>query len=115
MTFINPMIESQLSFLEMQLKGALGQAVELGHPSFFITPAALNAVDVSFARGELISIVVNSEMIVETDIKQAIVTGPAVRMNARSRIDFPPDDPMQGGLGGVRHDFRIDHHAITDA
>ena len=106
------MIESKLSFFEMQIESTLGQAVELGHPSFCIAPKAFDAVDVTFARGELIGPVVDSEMLVKADIDQTIVTGPAVGMDDRSWVNVTPDNPLKSGLGAVRHDFRIDH-ALT--
>ena len=103
------MIESKLSFLEMQIEGTLGQAVELGHTSLCIAPETFDTVDVPFARGELIGPVVDSEMLVKADIHQPVVTKPAIRMDNRSRVDVASDNPLQCGLGAVRHDFCVDH------
>ena len=103
------MIESKLRFLEMQIEGTLGQAVKLGHTSFCIAPETFDTVDVPFARGELIGPVVDSEVLVETNVHQPVVTKPAIRMDNRSRVDVATDNPLQRGLGAVRHYFCVDH------
>ena len=85
------MVESKLSFFEMQIEGTLGQAIELGHASLCIAPETFDTVDVAFARGELIGPVVDTENLVKADIDQAIVTRLTVRMNNRSRVDVAPE------------------------
>ncbi len=47
------MIESKLSFFEMQIEGSFGQAVELGNPSLCIAPEAFDAVEVTFCNDPL--------------------------------------------------------------
>ncbi len=83
------MVESKLSFLEMQIEGSFGQAVELGHTSLCIAPEALDAIDVTFATGELVGTMIDSKMLVKADIDQPIVTRPAIRMNHRAGSMWP--------------------------
>ena len=103
------MVESKLSFLLMQIEGTLGQAIELGHTYLCIAPETFDPVDVSFTGGELIGAMVNAKMFVKADIYQPIVTRPAIRMVNRSRVDVAPNNPLQFGLGAVRHNFCVDH------
>ncbi len=95
------MVESKLSFLEMQIEGSFDQAVELGHTSLCIAPEALDPIDVTFATGEPVGTVIDSKMLVKADIDQPIVTRPAIRMNHRCRIDVASDNALQRGLRAV--------------
>lgn len=99
------MVESKLSFLEMQIEGTLGQAIELGHPSLCIAPETFDPIDVSFTGGELTGAMVNTEMLVKYDLHQPIVTRPAIRMDNRNQVDVSPDNLLQCGL----HNFRVEN------
>ena len=102
------MVKAEFSFFQMQVEGDDGYSVELLQPAFGITPERLNAVDMVLTLGKLIGAVVNSEMLIKTDIYQAIITAPAVRVNHRIGCDVSPDHPLQRGFGAIRHNLGID-------
>lgn len=52
---------------------------------------------------------VHPKILAIADIDQAVVTGPAIRMNYRTRIDVTLDNPLQCGLGAVEDDPCIAH------
>lgn len=54
------MVESKLSFFEMQIDCTLGQAIELGHPCIFIDQETFDRDDLSFTVGELIGVMVST-------------------------------------------------------
>ncbi len=58
--------------------------------------------------GELIHVMVNTKMLFESDIDQAIVTAPAVRMDDYVETDFAPYNCLQRTLLAVRDYLRID-------
>lgn len=103
------MVDSKLSFLEVQTEVRLGQAIELGQTPLCVASEAFYPVDVSFTGCEFICSVVNAVMLVKAKIHQSVVTRPASRMDNRSRMHVAPDNTLQCGFRSVRHDFCLDH------
>ena len=77
------MVKAEFSFFQMQVEGGNGYSVELLQPAFGITPERLDAVDMMLTPGKLTRTVVHSEMPIKTDIHQAIIAAPAIRVNHR--------------------------------
>ena len=101
-------VKAKLGFFEVQFEGLCWDAVELGESSFGITPERLDAVDVAFTGSEFVVAVVDPEMLVETDIDQAIIATPAVGMDDRTQVDFAPDHRLERGFGAIGDDFGVD-------
>jgi hypothetical protein len=102
------MIEAELCFFEMEVEGMFGDAVELEQAAFSEAPEAFDAVDVLWSAGELVVGVADSEVLVEAEIDQAIVTSPAVGMEHGFGSDSAADHRLQSGFGGVRIDLGVD-------
>lgn len=71
------MVESKLSFFQVQVKRVLSHAVKLGQATLCIAPERLNAVDMSFPIRKLIFTMMHSEVFIKPNIDQAVVTSPA--------------------------------------
>lgn len=65
----------------MQIECVSRDSIELLKPAFGKAPEALNAIDVLRATGKLIGSMLNSEVLRVTDINQAIIAAPAIRVN----------------------------------
>jgi len=102
------MVEAEFSFFKVEIKGLFRDAVELCQPSFCVAPEALDTVDMSFSTGKLISAMIDSKMLVEADIDQAIVPTPAIRMDDRGGIDVAPDNALERSFGAIGNDLGID-------
>ncbi len=77
------MVKAEFSFFQMQVEGDDGYSVELLQPAFGITPERFNAVDMMLAPRKFIGTVVHSKVFIKTDIYQAIIAAPAIRVNHR--------------------------------
>lgn len=49
---------------------------------------------------------IDSEMFIEAQIDQAVITTPAVGVDDGSRIGFTPDNGLQRGFRGIRDNLR---------
>ena len=78
----------------MQMEGAFSHSVELRQAMFGITPKALDSVDVVRSKSELIVAVIDPEVLVETQIDQAVVATPAVRVDDRSQARFAANNGL---------------------
>jgi len=102
------MVEAEFGFLEVEIKRPLGHTIELGEPAFGVTPEAFDAVDMPLPTSEFIGAVIHSEMLVETNVHQAVIPSPSIGVDDRIRIDMTADNRLQGGLGAVGHDLGVD-------
>jgi len=102
------MIEPEFALFQMQIEGVLGNTVELCEPPFGKTPEGFDPVDMMLSPGELVVTVVDSEVLVKTDVHQPIVAAPAVGVDDAVDVGFAPDDGLQCGFGGVGDNFRVD-------
>ena len=64
----------------MQEKGCRAHSSEPGQPGFGEAPEAFNTVDMSLASDELIAAMIDSQVLAITNIDQAVVATPAVRI-----------------------------------
>ena len=71
------MIESPLTFFEVNQKAITTNTTEPGHTCFGETPEGFDAVDMVFATGELIVSMIDAMMPITTG-KEAVVCGPTI-------------------------------------
>lgn len=71
------------------------------------TPEPLDAVDMGIASDEFILSVIDPQVLVITDINQAIVTPPTVRIDDAIECDTTADNPLQRKLSAIRDDFCV--------
>lgn len=76
-----PLIEAELSFFQMQLKGVFGDAVEFLQAALCITSEGFDAIDMMAAGDELVDAALHPEMLVEADVDPAVIAAPAVAVN----------------------------------
>src|SRR4051794_31747512 len=93
---IFPMIETVFALLQVEEELFLAKTVELLHSSFGEAPETLDPIDVSPPSGELVVFMVDPEMLLESDIDQAVVPAPKVRMDNGVETDFAPYNGLQG-------------------
>jgi len=90
--------------------------MKLLEPIFSVTPEALDAIDMMCASHELALPVVDSEVFGVSDINEAVVAAPAIRIDDRFGRDTTANNGLQRGFFTVRHDLRVDAPvALVDA
>lgn len=75
--------------------------MKLHQPPFSIRPKGFNTVDVAFCIGKLIIAVVNSIMLFITEVYQAIISSPLVRMDDAFERNFTSNNGLQRGFGTI--------------
>jgi hypothetical protein len=71
-------VEAELAFFEMEQKLVLAKAVEFLHSPFGERPEALDPVYVPGFIRELVDVVVDAKMFLETEVDEAVITSPPV-------------------------------------
>jgi hypothetical protein len=102
------MIKAEFGFFQVQVEGSGGYAVKLLQPAFGITPERFNAIDVMLTSSELVRTMIHPKVFIKTNIHQAVLAAPAVRMNHPIGCNMSPDHPLQRGFGAIRHNPGID-------
>lgn len=102
------MVEAEFGFLEVEVKRLLGYAIKFGEPALSVAPEAFDAVDMPLPISEFICAVIDSKMLVETNVHQAVITSPPIGVDDRTQINMAADNRLQGGLGAVGHDLGVD-------
>ena len=105
---IAPLIKPILALFQVQVELLRGDAVKLMQPTLGITPEALDAINVCRAAHELISPVVDPQVLRVTNIYKAVVTAPPVRVDDRFEGYATANNSLQSNLLSVGHDLRID-------
>ena len=108
MQVIVPVVEPPLALFEVQAESRRRHTVELLETTLGIAPEALDAVDVALLIGKLVRAMMDSEVLGVTDINQAIVAAPAVRVDDGVGRDATANNGLQRGFFAVRHDLRVD-------
>jgi len=109
-------VEPELGLFEVQVKGGIGQAVELHQPGLGKSPEGLDAVDVVLAVDELVNAMLDAMVFLVTQIDQAVVTPPVVGVDDAPGVHFAPNDGLKGGFGAIRDDLGVDlAAALKDA
>ena len=101
------MIPAPFRFLEVKKEEFRPDAAQFDETEFGITPEALDPVDVIFAAGKLVFVVMNAMMLV-TAQDEAVVSLPAVGVDGGFGQHLPLDDRLQLYLGAVFDHARKD-------
>ena len=91
----------------MPVEGASRDSVELLQAPLGVTPEALYAVNVMRALHELVTTMVDSEVLRVSDIYKAVIAAPAVRVDSGVNRDAPANNGLQSRLFTVRDDLGI--------
>jgi hypothetical protein len=105
------MVKAEFTFFEMKQEGAWMHAPEPGQAGLGVSPEALDPVDVVRAvglAGELISAMIHPQMLLVSQVHQAVVPAPAVGMNDTVERDFAPNRPLKHGFGAIGDPFGVD-------
>ena len=89
------MVVSPFGFLEVQVEGVSGQALELCQPDLCQPPEAFDAVDVDSLFGELVVGMINTEVTM-AEIDQPVIAAPAIGVDDGIGIHPAADDALQG-------------------
>jgi len=71
-----------------------------------VTPEAFNPIDVSTTFGKFVLAVIDAQMLAITDIDQAVIAAPAVRVDDAFQFDSAPYHRLQRGFGAIWNDLR---------
>ena len=105
------MVETELSFFEVQVEGVFWQAVELSQAVLGIAPEGFDAVDVRSSVGEFIAAVVDAQVLGVAHVDQAIVARPTVGMDDAVQVDVSSNGFAQSVFLHVGDDLGVD--AVT--
>src|SRR6266404_3289359 len=92
----------------MQVKGPSRYAIELLQATLGVTPEAFDSIDVMRSAHELVPTMIDSEMLRVTNINQAIVAAPTIRMDDGIQSHATANYGLQRAFSAVRHHFRVD-------
>src|SRR5437764_10906122 len=110
------MIEPILALFEVQVEGAMRDPIELLEPALGKAPEALNTINMMVATRELVFTVIDSEVLRVSNINQAVITAPPVRVDDCSERDATANNGLQSDFLAVRHDFCVNAPiALEDA
>ncbi len=116
------MIETELGLLQVQIERLARHSVETRQAPLGEAPEALDAVDMNRAPGELIGPVADAKVLVKAHVHQAVVATPAVGVDNAGNVGLAADDGLQGALGGIGNNLRVDavasleqteHHSLA--
>lgn len=110
------MIESELTLLQVQVKGRAAHAAELHEARLRHAPEAFYPVDVCAAAGEFIAVVAHPVVLPAAHVDDAVVRAEAVSINRRRQLHLAADNGLETGFFAVRYDLRVDAPvALVDA
>src|SRR6266705_1845282 len=101
------MIETELTFLEVEPQRAAAQAPELCQAHLGEAPEVLNAVDVGLAFHKLVAAMIHPVMLLVTQIHQAAVALPAIRVKHAAQRHLALQNGRQYSTGTIWHNLRI--------
>jgi len=102
------MIESKLTFLQMQVEGAFMNPPESEQPHFGNPPEALNPIDMDSAPDKFIPPMIDPEMLAIPHIDQPIISAPPIRVDHTVQCDLPANNRLQRGFPAVRDELGVD-------
>jgi hypothetical protein len=101
------MIETELTFFEVQPQCGAGQAAKFRQTHLGDAPEVLDAIDVRLALHKLVAAMIHPMMLLVAQIHQAAVTFPAIRINHAAQGHLAFQNGRQHRPGTVRHNLRI--------
>ena len=85
----------------MKVEGISGYSMKFYQSIFSKRPKGLDPVDMAFASGKFISTMMYSIVLLITQIHQAVVTSPLIRMDNTFRRDSTPYYSLQRCFGAI--------------
>ena len=105
-------IKPKFRFFQMQIKSRLLHTFKFSKSGFGISPKPFNAIYVRSASDKFIRTMINTKVFFITNVNQAIVTSPTVRMNNTVQTYLSAYDLLQSGFRAIRNYFCI-HFPIS--
>ena len=102
------MIESELTFLEMQEEGGSAHSAKPSQPGFGITPEALDTINVRRSSGEFIAAMTDPIVLFVSQVHKPFISLPAVRVNNAFFVDSPLDNGSESASFDIWDDFGVD-------
>lgn len=102
------MIKAKLSLLQVPVKSLLRDPVEFSQASLGVTPERFNSVDMVTSPGKFVLAMMDSEMLVKTQVDQSMISSPAIGVNEAFWIRFSTNDGLKDSLARIRNNFGID-------
>jgi hypothetical protein len=102
------MVEPKLALLEMQIKALFFQAPETSQGGFGVPPKAFYLVDMTRTAGKFIVAMIDPEMLLVSQVHQAVVSSPSIGMDDTFNVDSAPDHGLKGETAAIRYDLDID-------
>ena len=100
-------IESKLTFFEVQVEGGFSHTAELHQAYFGKAPEAFDAVNMVGTDGKLVFRMVNAIVLLIAQINDAVVGAKPIGMDGRSGLDFAFDNRIKRFTSAVRNDLGI--------
>ena len=101
------MIETKLTFFEVQPQRGAGEAAELRQTHLGEAPEVLDAVDMRLAFDELVAAMIHPMMLLVAQVHQAAVALPAIRVDDAAQRHLALQNGRQYRPGTVRDDLRV--------
>jgi hypothetical protein len=101
------MIETELTFFKIQMQGGAVETAKLGQTHLGETPEVLDAVDVRLVLHKFIAAVIDAMMLLVTQVHQAAVTLPAVRIDHAAQDHLALQNGRQHCAAAMGDDLRI--------
>lgn len=101
------MIKPKLTFFQVQMKSRSTHATKPAESCFGIAPKTFNVINVRLLLNKLIASMVDAKMFLVSQINQAIIPSPSIRMNDTFQLYAPPDDGLKRLSGTIGDDLSI--------
>ena len=88
------MVKPKLTLFKMQIKSGFRHSSELGESHFGNAPEVFNAVDMGHFICEFIIAMLHPVVFFVTQIHQAVIAWPSIRMDDAFEFNLIPDHPL---------------------
>ena len=108
-------VEAELTLFEMKQKGPRADPAEPGQSGFGVTPEAFDPVNVVGAicpTRELVAAMVDAQVLLISQVHQAVVPPPAVGMDDAVERDYASNRPLEPGFGEIGDQLGV-HLAVA--
>ena len=104
---LSTVVEPEFAFLEVEIKGLGGHAMELCKPPLGKGPEGFDTVDVAPPASEFVLPVLGAEVLLATQTDEAFIPSPAIGGNDAAKTHFAPNNGLQLGFGTVGHHLGV--------
>src|SRR5438445_713751 len=101
------MVETELTFFEVQAQGGAGESAELGQTHLGDAPEVLNAIDMRLAFDKFIAAMIHPVMLLVAQVHQAAVALPTIGIDDTAQGHLALQNGRQHRPGTVRNDLRV--------